>query len=617
MCGFACTININNINSQKIHSTMRHRGPDSEGSFVDGALNIFHNRLAIQDLSQGASQPMVYKNYVIAYNGEIYNHLELRYMLSDYTFKTNSDTETLLYLFIKYGEDCLKHLDGMFSFIVYNSDSKKIFFARDRAGKKPLYYYKQNNSFFMASEIGTIMQNTSTSINSNNINAFLRTGFFYKSQTPLNDMYELQSGSYGWFDTINHKIMINKWWDISKLYKSKKLNITENEALEKIDFQLKRSVKRRLTSSDLEVGSFLSGGIDSGLISAIASKYNNNLKTFTVSFDGQYDESKLSKLVASKYKLNHKTLQINYDNLSDEIEKILINYSEPFSDSSAIPSYYISKEAKKHLTVIINGDGGDELFGGYRRYVPYRYFNFFRSNPTIEFILSFYSKLSYPPSDKMSINSYIHRLASLVSKKNPIETYLSSTTDIFEDHLSYFNDKNVGLDQITNDINQNIVDIKNSLDLMMGTDFDTLLFGDLLVKMDIATMSNSLEGRSPFLGKDILELAPLLPNHLKVNKLTTKYILRKLAKKYLPDEIIKQPKRGFEVPLPFWIDNQLKSIISDYLCSPKISSDYIDKAFISKILSKKIDISPIKRAKMLWNIFTLEVWYKNYKKLSS
>ncbi len=617
MCGFACAINIDNISPDKIHKSMIHRGPDSKGSFSDENLQIFHNRLSIQDLSKDASQPMIYKNYIIAYNGEIYNHLELRGMISEYSFKTNSDTETLLYLFIKFGKNCLNHIDGMFSFIIYNTDSKKVFFARDRAGKKPFYYYKNNKMVFLASELKTMTESIRTSINPVNINFFLRAGFFYKSQTPYENIHELPSGSYGWLDVTNLKIEINKWWDISKLYRLKKLTITENDALEKIDYALKKSIKRRLSSSDLEVGSFLSGGIDSGIISAIASKYNNNLKTFTVSFDGQYDESKLSDLVANKYELNHRTLKIDYNNLSHEIEKILCNYGEPFSDSSAIPSYYICKEAKKYLTVIINGDGGDELFGGYRRYVPYKYYNFLKSDSYIKFILSLYAKLAPTSQNKMSINSFLHRLASLSSKKSVVETYLSSTTDIFEGHLNYFEDENLGFDQISNDINQSIVKIENSLDLMLATDFDTLLFGDLLVKMDIATMSNSIEGRSPFLGKEILEIAPLLPNKYKVNNFTTKYILRKLAKKYLPNEIIKQPKRGFEVPLAYWIDNQLKTIVSDYLISPKISTEYIDSSFIQKLLSKNLNVSPIKRAKMIWNIFTLEVWYKNYQKSSA
>tara|TARA_Y100001958_G_scaffold30445_1_gene19621 strand:+ start:36359 stop:38218 length:1860 start_codon:yes stop_codon:yes gene_type:complete len=617
MCGFACAINIDNISPDKIHKSMIHRGPDSKGSFSDENLQIFHNRLSIQDLSKDASQPMIYKNYIIAYNGEIYNHLELRGMISEYLFKTNSDTETLLYLFIKFGKNCLNHIDGMFSFIIYNTDSKKVFFARDRAGKKPFYYYKNNKMVFLASELKTMTESIRTSINPVNINFFLRAGFFYKSQTPYENIHELPSGSYGWLDVTNLKIEINKWWDISKLYRLEKLTITENDALEKIDYALKKSIKRRLSSSDLEVGSFLSGGIDSGIISAIASRYNNNLKTFTVSFDGQYDESKLSDLVANKYELNHRTLKIDYNNLSHEIEKILCNYGEPFSDSSAIPSYYICKEAKKYLTVIINGDGGDELFGGYRRYVPYKYYNFLKSDSYIKFILSLYAKLAPTSQNKMSINSFLHRLASLSSKKSVVETYLSSTTDIFEGHLNYFEDENLGFDQISNDINQSIVKIENSLDLMLATDFDTLLFGDLLVKMDIATMSNSIEGRSPFLGKEILEIAPLLPNKYKVNNFTTKYILRKLAKKYLPNEIIKQPKRGFEVPLAYWIDNQLKTIVSDYLISPKISTEYIDSSFIQKLLSKNLNVSPIKRAKMIWNIFTLEVWYKNYQKSSA
>ncbi len=616
MCGIAGFINIENIESEKIHSSMHHRGPDSKGSFVYNNISIFHNRLAIQDLSENGSQPFIYNDYVIVLNGEIYNHLELREKISSFKFISNSDTETLLYLFIKYGADCLKELDGMFAFVILHKPSKKIFFARDRAGKKPLYYYKKDNKFFFASELETISKNIPLEINDNHINSFLRSGFFYKDQTPYNNLYEFPAGNYGWLDSKTIDFQIETWWSISKFYNSSKLTLNKNEIIDQLDNYLHLGIKRRLVSSDLEVGTFLSGGIDSGLITAIASKYKNNIKTFTVSFDGQYDESHLAKLVANKYSLNHTCININYNNLLNNIEEILINYGEPFADSSAIPSFYVSQEAKKHVTVILNGDGGDELFGGYRRYIPFSKANFFNFNPFFKFLFKRISKKLNYPKDKLSLYNYFYRLIDLSGKDSLLEVYLSSTSDIFEGHLDCFNNKDRGLEKINNAIGLKSKSILNGLDLMMEMDFNSFMQGDLLVKMDIATMSSSLEGRSPFLSKELLEFAPQIPNKYKINKTTTKYILRELSKQYLPKELITQPKRGFEIPLKNWVNNQLSEKINDYITSEGISSNFINKNFINKLLNNKISISSEKRAKILWSLFTLEVWYKNYKQKS-
>ncbi len=264
MCGIAVSVNINNIDINRVHKYLRHRGPDGEGSYIYNNVTLIHNRLAIQDLSENASQPMLINEHVIIFNGEIYNHIELRTKLKEYKFKSSSDTETLLYLFIKYGVDCLKELDGMFAVVIYNKKSGKIFFARDRAGKKPLYYYSKNNQYFFASELNVIRKNINLEINNNNINSFLRFGYFYKKQTPYKDVYELEAGSYAWLNINNMDLMISKWWNIEDYYQKNNLDIEMPEAMEKVDSYLNLSIKRRLQSSDLEVGSFLSGGIDSG-----------------------------------------------------------------------------------------------------------------------------------------------------------------------------------------------------------------------------------------------------------------------------------------------------------------------------------------------------------------
>ena len=611
MCGIAGFVNIDNILIDNIHNSLNHRGPDAKGSFIDDNISIIHNRLAIQDLSENASQPMLLNEHVIVLNGEIYNHLELRDRLSEYRFKSNSDTETLLYLFIKYGTNCLKELDGMFAFVIMHIPSRKLFFARDRAGKKPLYYFQEKTKFFFASELQTIRKNISLSINEMNINAFLRNGFFYNDQTPFENVNELPAGSYAYLNTHTMHFEIKKWWDIEYFYNSDFKPSNLQDAVEEVDFLLNLAVKRRLDSSDLEVGSFLSGGIDSGLITAISSQQKRKIKTFTVAFEDQYDESNLAKFLVKEYDLNHTVIHINYNNLINDIEKILSNYGEPFSDSSAIPSYYVSLEAKKYLTVILNGDGGDELFGGYRRYVPFSKINLFNLNNSYRSFLRYIATFFPYPDEKLSYYNYIYRLVSLCGKENILDMYLSATSDIFEDYLYCFDNPEFGLKPISSFLENTKIIYPNGLNAIMCMDFNCILSGDLLVKMDIANMAHALEGRSPFLSKELLEFAPTLPADYKISKTKTKYILRELARKYLPEIYINQPKRGFEVPLKQWVDNELCEIIFDYLHEPKLVSNFIRPKFINDVLNKKILMPSEKRAKILWSLFVTEVWYRN------
>lgn len=599
MCGIVGSVGLGSSYVAKALLFLYHRGPDDEGIFTDGHVCLGHRRLSIQDVS-GGHQPMTINGYTIIFNGEIYNHAELRgKYLKDESFLTDSDTETLLKLFISNGKACFELIDGMFALVIYDSKSNKLFFARDRAGKKPLYVYQDQKKVFFASELNAIKETLGAlAINEEAICSYLRCGFFYKTLTPYRKVRELEAGIVEELDVQTLDIKRYQYFDIGNYYK-KKTDLDTEGSLKKLDELLHKNIKDRLLSSDLEVGAFLSGGIDSSLVVAIASQYQKNLKTFTVKFDGAYDESYLAKLTATKYKTEHYELAISMD-LRNDIEKILLNYGEPFADSSAIPSYYVSKEAKKYVTVVLNGDGADELFGGYRRYVP-------SANAILGIALrfSFLFKILPKPHDKKSFYSHIHRLL-VMSRKKDLDFYLSSTGDIFEDEYDFLQNKIFdSMDKFIKNINL------DPLSKMMYLDFNILLFSDLLVKMDIATMSQSLEGRSPFLSKDILEFAPTLNNKDKIRRTSTKYILRELSKKYLPYGLIYQPKRGFEVPLKKWIENDLKENIFDTLSNNNYSSHFIDKEFISDLLSYKLNISKEKRAKMLWVMYCLEVWKKN------
>ncbi len=606
MCGIAGSINFR-LNIPEVSKDLFHRGPDEQTTFAEGVVQLHHHRLAILDIA-GGHQPMHHHHLTIIFNGEIYNHLAVRKKLN-LDCRSNSDTETILYAYEKMGAACLSEFDGMFAFVIYDRQKNELFLARDRAGKKPLYYYTEGSVFIFASELNALRRQIRVGINEEHLQQYMRMGYFYKSSTPYKNVWELPAGCYGSVPVNTPEIKIDKWWDIHTFYQQKSTDSFET-ALTKTDAILHDAIKTRVESSDLEVGSFLSGGIDSGLVSAIAKEYNDTLKTFTVSFAGEYDEAPLAKLVADRYKTSHHEIAISYNNLTDDVEKILTNYGEPFFDSSAIPSYYVSREAKKHVTVILNGDGGDELFGGYRRYVPFAKYDFFRPGFFVKNSAALFQAVLPVPHNKKSKYNYIYRLADF-ARKNSLPAYLSATIDSFEGYENKLSYSGSVLQQVQHDfelINQSSL---TGLQKIMNLDFDNLLAGDLLVKMDIATMAHSLEGRSPLLCKELLEYVPSLPDKYKIQGGQTKYLLRRLAEKYLPAELINQPKRGFEIPLKKWIDNELKDLMASYvLAKDAYSHQFVQSSFINDLWNKKINTGDEKRAKMLWTIFALEVWYK-------
>lgn len=606
MCGIAGSIN-HKLDIPLLKKCLFHRGPDDQTTFSTDDLILHHHRLAILDIA-GGKQPMDYQHLTIIFNGEIYNHQEVRRKHS-LACLTNSDTETILHAYAKLGVDCLQDFDGMFALAIYDRLKNELFIARDRAGKKPLYYFSDGKKMVFASELNSIRSQLDLEINEQNLHQYVRMGYFYRAATPYKNVWELPAASYAIISLDKPTVEAKRWWNIHDYYQQP-VNDSLDTALEKIDNLLQVAVQRRVESSDLEVGSFLSGGIDSGIVSAIAKKYNSTLQTFTVSFDGEYDEAPLAKLVADKYETRHHEIKISFDNLIGDVEKILCNYGEPFFDSSAIPSYYVSREAKKHLTVILNGDGGDELFGGYRRYVPFAKYDFFNPGFFVRNAASVAHALMPVPHNKKSKYNFIYRLTDF-ARKNGLDTYLSATIDSFEGMEKYLTAGKSDLDHVAADFAQINKSKLTGLQKIMNLDFDNILPGDLLVKMDIATMAHSLEGRSPLLSKELLEYVPRFSDQYKINGQQTKYLLRRIAARYLPDELINQPKRGFEIPLKKWIDGQLKEMIAAYILpADAYCNRFVTPGFIQNLWDRKINTGDEKRAKMIWTLFALEVWYK-------
>jgi len=596
MCGFAGLVNVKNLDVESVKNSLVHR--EQQSTYKYRNTTLIHTRLSIQDLENGI-QPFIIGNYVLVFNGEIYNHIELRKLITNYSFKTFSDTETFLALFIKYGENFLERVDGMFAFAILDKKRMQITLGRDRAGKKPLYLFNDNSTLFFSSELNTMKVINPDLINDNDaISSFLRNGFFGIGSTPYKKVESLMPGMIYKINLLNLKISKLKYFDYQKFFLGNKIEDL-TEGLYCVESALHKSIKNRLKSSDIEVGAFLSGGIDSSLIVAIASQYVKKLKTFTVKFAGNYDESSLANVTAKRYSTCHKQIEISMK-LSNDVEDILKRYGEPFMDSSAIPSYYVSREAKKYVSVVLNGDGADELFGGYRRYVPI-------ANNWISIISRFYFLSNFLPKakSKFSKYSYFERLLS-ASNKSGLSFYNSMTNDIFEDYYHF------GENNIFSDFDQQINNIDNTkisnFSKFLIKDFNFILNNDLLKKMDIATMSNSLEARSPFLSKYLLELAPTISDNLKIRGFQTKFILRELAKNYSLFHIAKQPKRGFEVPLVSWVEGELKQNIYDRINKNGYFTNYIDWYFVDQILNDKVAINKYKRAKILWTLYCLEVW---------
>ncbi len=417
----------------------------------------------------------------------------------------------------------------------------------------------------------------------------------------------LPPGSFAWYDALKpvEAIQPVRWWKHEEILNaSSKLDF--EEAKTAVRGALRTAVKRRMESSDLPVGAFLSGGIDSGLITALASEFTSSLHTFTFRFEGGFDESPYAKLVSEKFNTIHNLHDLNYDHLRDDIGKILLAYGEPYCDNSAIPTWYVSQQAKQNVTVVLNGDGGDEIFGGYRRYVPYVW-------PAPMKIalrgLGLFQGILPTPKSKMSLYNYLFRAARL-QQASPSKKYLAGTTDLYWDNLmgkSIYEEK--FMDWLT-PIHANTK--LSSLRKAFLSDYTGLLPVVLLKKVDIATMQHSLESRTVFFAPELLQLSGSFPDGYLVQPNQTKRILRSIAQDILPGPIHSLPKRGFEPPLTQWMSEQLNGIMKEYvLANDAYGRDLFGHATLEKMVNQKLNIAHFRWAKLVFSLFSLEYWLKH------
>ncbi|NPV29979.1 MAG: asparagine synthase (glutamine-hydrolyzing) [Firmicutes bacterium] len=630
MCGIAGFLGTNTTYSKQalkeMTSLLKHRGPDGEGFYFDDFVALGHRRLSIIDL-EGGQQPITNEDgsVVTILNGEIYNYIELRQELlkKGHRFSTKTDTECLVHLYEEYGVDFLRFLRGMYALALWDKNLRKLVLARDRVGKKPLYYTVRNGVLIFASELKALKKYpiVDTSISLQSIWDYLTFGFIPSPNTVYKKICKLPPGHLLVYDGKGG-VKIERYWHVKF---TPKLSVSREEALEQLERSLEKAVCLRLRS-DVPVASFLSGGIDSGLVTAIAAQnYPDRIKTFTIGFeDGDFDERNLARKVAERYSTDHHEFLVR-PNLEDDLGKIVAAYDEPFADSSAVPSWYVAREAAKHVKVVLNGDGGDEAFCGYRRYLAAKFFSTisFSQSGLIKNTLNYIVDTMPEPTAARSLYGFFHRFLRGVAL-NEVERYLAWTGD----KLNEADKSEMFLSNLVGSVNPSIRIVEDTLnelsisgekigflDRMLWLDMRLILPDDLLVKMDIATMTHSLEARSPFLDHELFEFAIRLPLNIKLPGRTTKPLLRSLAKRYLPHEVVTAPKKGFEVPLARWLKSDLAGMVQDLLISTNAEIyDFLKhKAVVSYI--QRTDIEPKRWAGVVWSLLWLELWLRQNKSL--
>ena len=565
MCGFAGIMNLNALERtlhldrrfERAYNRLRSRGPDDKGTWIDKNIYLLHTRLKILDLSSQASQPMKKDNYVICFNGEIYNFKKLKLELSKkgHLFTSNGDTEILISAWKEWGDAMLEKLDGMFSFAIWDIKNKSLFLARDRFGKKPLIYCIKNNSIFFASDVKSLATLTEGGqLNERAIHSLFRFRFVYEPMTIYKDFIKLSPGTFMTFNIYGAKT--KDWY-----YQNIRIDRPKFNSLKQLKNKINEAVNKRLLS-DVPVGIFLSGGIDSAVIMNSVAQNGKSIPTFTVGFNSHkkyYDESTSAKRIAKYFGFENKTIYLEQKRIFSHIDNILDANDEPFADSSAIAMHMISYTVKNDIKVALTGDGGDELFGGYSKYISYKWKNLMYYMPE-QLKLILINTLS----DKKE-NRFFNFLRKL---KRFLESYDNNSENMQINYLDQLNNKEYldlfGFEKTppSIDLFQGSNQFKG-LNKILFRDFRFSLLGDMLVKLDRHSMANSIELRSPFLDKDLVDLSFDIPDKKKIGLFSGKLIIKECFKNSFPDWYFKMPKRGFEVPLDNWLKNDLKHLVEE------------------------------------------------------
>lgn len=639
MCGIVGVISNNKKQLIAIKSatqSLSKRGPDHQETCAYNNLALGHARLSIIDTSSAANQPFkdLSQRYTLVFNGEIYNHLELRKELEQegIIFNTSSDTEVLLYLYIKYGKECLEKLNGFFAFAIYDKEQNSLFLARDRYGIKPLLYYFDGSDFIFASEMKALFHFTiDKTIDKVSLFNYLQFNYIPTNSSILTSVSKIKPGHFIYIDDIStiSKIEEQEYYHIPFNEKEtiQKNAYNYDKAKEMLRNLMDNSVQKRLVA-DVPVGTFLSGGVDSSIISLLASRHKADLNTFSIGYKDEpyFDETKYANAVAKKISTNHHVFQLTNDEMLENLHEILDYIDEPFADSSAIAVYILSKYTKKQVSVALSGDGADEMFSGYNKHMA----EFNARHPGIKELLV---KTGYPvwknlPKSRnnrfTNLNRQLYKFglgaklsnkdrywkwASIISEEKA--NYLLKEELIFNPHrlsdvaFDYKKRKEFLLKYIRKD---------GDLNDVLHTDMQMVLVNDMLRKVDSMSMANSLEVRTPFLDHKVVNFAFSLPRAFKINGNMKKKILQDAFREDLPEEIYNRPKHGFEVPLLNWFKNELNSLINDDLLNDGFIEEQgiFNVSAVQELKNKLYSKNPEDAQATIWALIVFNSWWKKY-----
>lgn len=626
MCGIAGIYAITPEGADKfprVHnavSLMARRGPDCQHVYTEGRISLGHARLSVIDLSDKAAQPMhdATGRYTIVYNGEVYNYRQLREKLiaKGYKFATNTDTEVILYQYINDGPKCLDKLVGFFAFAIYDKVDDVLFIARDRMGQKPLLYYLGHDSIVFASEMKALMAlGVPRKLDMTSLFAYLQFNYIPSPNSIFENVSKLNPGHY--LIVRNGQAKEVRYYSIPYNYSN--LEVMDYEHAQQLLRELiEQSVAERLIS-DVPLGAFLSGGIDSSVIVAEASKHVDNLNTFSIGYADEpfFDETRYAELVAAKFHTNHHVFKLTNNDLYESLHSVLDYLDEPFADSSAIAVNILSRETRKHVTVALSGDGADEVFGGYNKHLAhYRAQKGGLSTVLVKMASPLYDLL--PQSRNTKISNKIRQLARFAKglKLTEQERYMAWASLMDEDTAYQMLNRKV-LTQENNRRKFNIIscirDDKQIGDILYA-DMQLVLVSDMLFKVDMMSMAESLEVRSPFLDHRLVNFAFSLPCNYLVNRRRRKMILQDAYRQQLPYELYNRPKHGFEVPLLNWFRGELKSEIdNNYLNDEFVREQGIFNPEMVRQLKMQLQSkSPGDSQAHIWALVVFQHWWKKY-----
>ena len=599
-------------------TAVEHRGPDSRGIHIEAGVGLGIQRLRVIDLETG-DQPIFNedRSIVVVLNGEIYNYRELRHELLQrgHRLATQGDTEVIVHLYEDYGDACVEHLQGMFAFALWDVTKRRLLLARDRVGKKPVIYAQRGGDLWFGSEIPAVLKASEIerTVNLRAIDSYLRYQYVPYPDTAFSELKKLPPAhTLVWQDG---KVSLRRYWQLS--FADSRDSISEEEAQEEIRRRLLHATELRLRS-DVPLGAFLSGGLDSGaVVAAMAKKSHGAVKTFTIGFDVEgFDETSYAREVARLYDTDHHEYTVTADAVSI-LPKLVSHFGEPFADNSAVPTYYVAEMAKQQVTVALNGDGGDENFGGYGRYLRSRLADRLARKPQVLRVTGRALALALRAGRRTSLSEKLDR-----------ETRLSMMTpgERYEWRMSYFtppDKERLYTDEFRRELSTgsetSVIrtayadsDASDEVNRLIDVDVQTYLPNALLVKMDITSMAHSLEVRSPLLDHTLMEFTASLPGSFKVADATTKRVFRESLRPWLPATILDRPKQGFGSPVASWFRGGLSGMLRDVLLDPLATRrGWFREDAVRTLIDDHVAHRADNTTK-LWALLQLELWLRTF-----